>query len=65
VYVRFVECTGRKVTLRGEFLGFVRASETTCEKVEQQTCRVFIEVLNPGLGNGFQQRNTYIVRRMF
>ena len=30
--VRFVECIGRKVTLRGEFLGFVRASETTCEK---------------------------------
>jgi hypothetical protein len=32
VCVRFVECTGRKVTLRGEFLGFVRANETTCEK---------------------------------
>jgi hypothetical protein len=28
----FVEYTGRKVTLRDEFLGFVRASETTCEK---------------------------------
>ena len=29
--VRFVECTGGRVTLREEFLGFVRASETTGE----------------------------------
>ena len=26
VYVRFVECTGGKVTLRKDFLGFVSAS---------------------------------------
>jgi hypothetical protein len=32
--------------------------------MEHQTCRVFIEVFKPGLGNGFQQRNTYIVRHM-
>ena len=31
VSVRFVECTGGKVTLREEFLGFVRASETIGE----------------------------------
>ena len=29
--VRFVDCTGGKVISRGEFLGFVRASETTGE----------------------------------
>ena len=29
--VRFVECTGGKVIPREEFLGFVRASETTGE----------------------------------
>jgi len=33
--------------------------------VEQQTCRECIEVFKPGLGNGFQQRNTYIIRHMF
>ena len=32
---------------------------------EQQTCQVFIEVFKPGLGNGFQQRYTYIVMLMF
>ena len=32
---------------------------------EQQACRVFIEVFKPGLGNGFQQRYTYIVMLMF
>ena len=30
--------------------------------MEQQTCRLFIEVFKPGLGNGFQQRNTHIIR---
>jgi hypothetical protein len=33
VCVRFVECTGGKVILRGEFLGFVSASETTGENL--------------------------------
>ena len=34
--------------------------------MEQQTCREFIEVyiFKPVLGNGFQQRNTYILRHM-
>ena len=31
VCVRFVECTGGKVILRQEFLGCVRANETTDE----------------------------------
>jgi hypothetical protein len=31
VCVRFVECTGGKVILREEFLGFVMASETIGE----------------------------------
>jgi hypothetical protein len=150
VCVRFVDCTGGKVTLRGEFLGFVRASlntsmnarhasypcalilsitipkfsrviknssarfspvvslaltkprnsprrvtlppvqstnlthTETCSCVKTSVasspirividnmraqgydaCLAFIEVFKPGLGNGFQQCNTYIVRRMF
>jgi hypothetical protein len=31
VCIRFVECTGRKITFRGECLSFVGASETTGE----------------------------------
>ena len=33
VCVMFVECTGGKVILREEFLGFVSASETTSENL--------------------------------
>jgi hypothetical protein len=33
VCIRFVECTGGKITLRGECLSFVRASETTEENL--------------------------------
>jgi hypothetical protein len=29
----FVECTGGRVTLREEFIGFVRARETTGENI--------------------------------
>jgi hypothetical protein len=35
VCVRFVDCTGGKVTLREEFLGFVRASESTGENLAE------------------------------
>ena len=52
----FVEYTGRKVTLRDEFLGFVRANETTCEKDGAANMS--------GIHRGVQ-RNTYIVRLMF
>ena len=31
VCIRFVECTGGKITFRGECLSFVKASETTGE----------------------------------
>jgi len=80
VCVRFVDSTGGKVTLREEFLGFVRANETTGENlaelflitlenfgivIDNMRAQAFIEVFKPGLGNGFQQCNTYIVRRMF
>ena len=33
VCIRFVECTGGKITLRGECLSFVGASETTGENL--------------------------------
>ena len=35
--VRFVECTGGKVIPREEFLGFVKASETTSEYLADST----------------------------
>jgi hypothetical protein len=35
VCVRFVECTGGKVTLREECLSFMRASETTGENLAE------------------------------
>jgi hypothetical protein len=35
VCVRFVECTGGKLTLREEYLSFVRASETTGENLAE------------------------------
>jgi len=35
VCVRFVECTGGRVTLREEYLSFVRASETTGENLPE------------------------------
>jgi len=35
VCVRFVECTGGKVTLREEYLSFVRAGETTGENLAE------------------------------
>ena len=31
VFIKFVECTDRKIIFRGECLSFVRASETTGE----------------------------------
>jgi hypothetical protein len=33
--------------------------------MEEQACRVFIEVFKSGLGNGFQQRNTYILKLLY
>ena len=33
VCIRFVECTGGKITFRGECLSFFRASETTGENL--------------------------------
>ena len=35
VCVRFVECTGGNLTLREEYLSFVRASETTGENLAE------------------------------
>ena len=31
--VRFVECTGGKIILHGKYLGFFKASATTCKNL--------------------------------